>query len=295
MTRCAKCGKNFDEEMYCHICPKCGFYNKQKEKYDVNQYYTSFDDDSMNKRFNMDDWQNASGGVKVSTQKEAQRAHEELHRRYEHTSATKAHEKHTMIFDREQPPQVKRKKPKLLSVCVILEILAIIITVIYCKFAYMQATQTAHTLSFESFSAQPGESFDVEGRSVCVNRVKQIDTSILTGVPEGEKLVAVFLDVANQDMGYQADSESGYIFDGKSYKEPLSAYKLDAILPSIGLDSDGLLAAYGYLHRDTEDGYFLFLVEEEASRLEFIVEEQTMKNHVLVVTKQITVPMELEE
>ena len=46
MARCMKCGKNFDEEMYCHICPKCGTYNRPKEKYEMKQYFTTNTDGS---------------------------------------------------------------------------------------------------------------------------------------------------------------------------------------------------------------------------------------------------------
>lgn len=313
MARCMKCGKNFDEEMYCHICPKCGTYNRPKEKYDINQYFTTNTDGSEKDIFS---------GEKYSTQKQAQETHEKLHRMYEHTSVREAHEKQSTayqetfferpkpskqdnypksevvgreIFEQEKKSAPKRKKPVFLIVCILIMAVTILCTVIYCKFAYFKASQTAMTLSFDTQEGQMGEAFELDGRQVCVDHLKQIDTSVISGFPTGEKLIAVYLDVDNQDMGWKTDSETIYIYDGTAYKEPVSTYKLDMTLPSLGLQESELLTSYGYLHSDVEDGYFLFFVDKEATRGEITFEEQEMRDHVRVITKRVTVPVVFEE
>lgn len=156
-------------------------------------------------------------------------------------------------------------------------------------------TQTAMTLSFDTQEGQMGEAFELDGRQVCVDHLEQIDTSVISGFPTGEKLIAVYLDVDNQDMGWKTDSETVYIYDGTAYKEPVSTYKLDMILPSLGLQESELLTSYGYLHSDVEDGYFLFFVDKEATRGDITFEEQEMRDHVRVITKRVTVPVVFEE
>ena len=85
--RCGRCGKNFDEEMHSGICPKCGHFNNRQTEYDVSKYFSAkFDDDG-----------------KTSTNAQAAKQHEQLHRMYDghdmHKSGNRQHEQLHKKYD----------------------------------------------------------------------------------------------------------------------------------------------------------------------------------------------------
>ena len=86
--RCARCGKNFDEEMYSGICPKCGHFNNRQKDYDVSKYFSATFDD----------------GGKVTTSAQASKQHEQLHRTYDssnmHKPGAGQHEKLHQMYDK---------------------------------------------------------------------------------------------------------------------------------------------------------------------------------------------------
>lgn len=86
--KCARCGKNFDGEMYSGICPKCGHFNNRQQEYDVSKYFSAkFEDDG-----------------KVSTSAQAAKQHEQLHRAYDssdmHKPGAGQHEKLHQMYDK---------------------------------------------------------------------------------------------------------------------------------------------------------------------------------------------------
>lgn len=91
--KCGRCRKNFDEEMYSGICPKCGYFNNRQTEYDVSKYISA--------KFDGDD--------KVSTNTQAAKQHAELHRMYDsqnmHRTGAGSHEKLHEMYDKYQMHQ----------------------------------------------------------------------------------------------------------------------------------------------------------------------------------------------
>ena len=95
--RCVRCGKNFDEEMYSGVCPKCGHFNNRRAEVDVSGYFSAkFDDD------------------KVSTDAQASAQHARLHEMYDDPNAHKAgagqHEKLHGMYDNSDPHRSRQSK-----------------------------------------------------------------------------------------------------------------------------------------------------------------------------------------
>lgn len=92
--KCGRCGKNFDEEMYSGICPKCGHFNNRQTEYDVSKYISAKFDDSG----------------KTSTSAQAAKQHEQLHRMYDNHDMHKAGDRqHKQLHEKYDSGNVHRK------------------------------------------------------------------------------------------------------------------------------------------------------------------------------------------
>lgn len=99
--RCRKCGKNFDEEMYSGICPKCGHFNNRQAEIDVSEYFSAKFEDEGN----------------VSADMQIEKQHAKLHDMYDTHSAHKtevgAHEKLHEMYDGGQKHATEGQHAKL--------------------------------------------------------------------------------------------------------------------------------------------------------------------------------------
>lgn len=294
--RCGRCGKNFDEEMYSGICPKCGHFNNRQKEYDVSGYFSA--------RFDGDD--------KVSTSAQAAKQHEQLHRMYDSQNMHKVNPYQTgqpgMQGNTYQTGQSgaygqakaygEKEKNIVTPICVVIAVLAIIITVVGCQLKRQSLEKAYYTLDFEKEEAQPGELFEIGTRLLIVDKVETVDTSDKVGMPEDEKLIAVSVELLPTEEGSSA-SGNVYVSDGSSYKMPLEDYTVKDILYdgdySMG---DDILSRYdfnGYVSADGKTGKLYFLIDKTAEEICVCFEEENEKSGLSVLDRRVSVSLQLKE
>lgn len=359
--RCGKCGKNFDEDMYSGICPKCGHFNNRQTEYDVNKYISARFDE----------------GDKISTSAQAAKQHEQLHRMYDsqnmHRAGAGSHEKLHEMYDaynmhrqaqgplsgnmpvqnyqpgvgmgRANPYQAKqpgmqgnlnqtgqaaygqggayqtgtygqgspyrsaggqtkayREKTKgvVMPICIAIAVLAIIGTVIGCRLKRQSLEETYHTLEFEQETVQPGELFELNGRLFVVGEAKVVDTSALDGMPTGEKLVAVSMEILPAEKGGSAGTSGAvYVWDGSSYKLALSDYVVEDVFYGGDCPEEKEIldrySFYSYIPSDGRKGECYFFVGEDAEEISISFEEGDERDELYVLERRVSVPLQLEE
>lgn len=359
--RCEKCGKNFDEKMYSGICPKCGYFNNRQADYDVSKYFSATFDE----------------GEKISTNAQAAKQHEQLHKMYDSSNMHKAgagsHEKLHEKYDKQnmhsqgqrplsgyqQTPVNKqsispgkpnpyqtsqpmvtgnkyqagqsgvygqnrtyqagqagtygqnkygkatayseeKKKNLVTPICIAIAVLAIAGTAVGCQLKKQSLKNIYDTLDFEKETVQAGESFEINERRFVVERAKVVDTSALSGMPEGEKLVAVSVEILPTEVR-GSDNTSGdvYVSDGSSYKMPLERYTVTDILYdgdySMGDDILSEYSFYGYISADGKNGECYFFVDDDAEEITISFEEGSKKEGIYVLHRRVSVSLQLEE
>ena len=324
--RCGRCGKNFDEEMYSGICPKCGHFNNRQAEIDVSQYFSARFDD---------------GGGKVSTSAQAAKQHEKLHEMYDKYNMHRpgAKQSGTVNYpqvNRPAPPNPyqrnvtqrniaqaklyeKEKERNIVTpICVILAVFAIVATIIVCNLKKREIEEIYRTVDFEQETAEAGQVFEVNGRLLMVDRAEVVDTSLMSGIPEGEKLVAVTVEILPSeewDSGW-AD-HLVYLSDGSTCIQCLDSYALESIVsleefPVAGDPYDimekiydmrqsmveDILTGSDYLNYDYGEGKtgtFYFLTEEEVGNVTISFDQEGTKNGVSVLEKRVSVPLVLGE
>lgn len=337
--RCGRCGKNFDEEMYSGICPKCGHFNNRQTEYDVSKYFSARFDESG----------------KVSTSEQAEKQHEQLHRTYDkynmhgqgakpgtqaakpnvqaakplsgyqqtsagrqglspgkanpyqtaQNMAPKAHQTgNNGAYGQNRYGKAngygKEKKNIVTPICIVIAVLAIAVTAAGCQLKKQSLLETCYTVEFEQETAQAGEIFEMNERLLVVDEAKVVDISALEGMPKGEKLVAVTMEILPvEEAVREYDTGDVYVSDGSSYKMPLDDYVVrDTFYDGDYSVEDEILSKYsfyGYIPKDGECGDCYFFVDENAEEIVLSFEERSKKNGLYVLRRRVSVPLQLEE
>ncbi|MBD5550662.1 MAG: hypothetical protein HDQ96_05715 [Lachnospiraceae bacterium] len=356
--RCGRCGKNFDEEMYSGVCPKCGHFNNRQTEYDVNKYISAKFED----------------GAKTSTSAQAAKQHVELHKMYDsqnmHKAGAGSHEQLHKAYDKNNghgqtapasgyqagrplgkpnpyqsaavqgntyqagqtgsyqqgsyPKQAqygpnrtyqagkngsygqanaydeKKKKNIITPICIVIAILAVSVTVVCCYLKEQSMEETYSTLDFEQETAQPGELFEVYERLFIVDKARVVDTSALEGMPRGEKLVAVAIELLPADKSGDDDvSGEVYVSDGSSFKMSLDSYTMTEILYDGDYSMrDGIFSGYdfqGYISMAGRTGDLYFFVDENAEEITISFDEGNKKDGIYALQRRVSVSLQLEE
>lgn len=321
--KCIKCGKHFDEEMYSCICPKCGTYNRHAEKYNVNQYYSAnFGEDGKVST----DAQARAAHEELHRMYEGQnvgQAHS-VHRQTPPMPNVPrpVQQAPNIPWQKQQAPntpwgmqrgmqaawpvqQINRQPAKQMqaekrSVFVPVMLIIIVVTVLITVFVYKVMQQNAlkqmTTLDYETAEHAPGETFELEDREITVTAAGKIDTEVITGMPEGEKMIAVTLNVEElEGADWDAKSEVVYVNYPGNCRQPLAAYEIEDMLVVLGINYDRVLSAYNYLRRADGAGFFLFMVDEDVEEIELVLDEMEMEKGVLTVKTKHVIPLELAE
>lgn len=333
--RCGRCGKHFDEEMYCGICPKCGYFNNRQAEYDVSKYFSAKFDD----------------GGKVSTGAQAAKQHEKLHEMYDKHNMHKPQAAQSRTYQAgaaqgrvgnypqaarpampnpyqqsvrqgnagQAKPYGKEKEKNIVTpVCVIIAVAAIVVTVAACSLKKREIAGIYQTVEFEQETAEAGQIFEVNGRLLVAEKAEVVDTSLMSGIAEEEKLVAVTVKIlpAEEWDGAWAD-HIVYLSDGRTCRQCLDSYALDSLV-SLDEFPDGedpyaimeelydmreamekdILTEYnclGYDSLEGKTGKFYFLTGREAENVTISFDQEGTKSGVSVLEKRVGVPLVLEE
>ena len=318
--RCGRCGKHFDEEMYSGICPKCGHFNNRQAEYDVSKYFSAKFDD----------------GGKTSTGVQAAKQHEKLHEMYDKYNMHRpvARQAGTGNYHQANRPaqpnpyqrNVTQTKPRekererniVTPICAILAVFAIAVTVIAGNLKKREIEEIYRTVDFEQETAEAGQVFEVNGRLLLVEGAEVVDTSMMSGIAEAEKLVAVTVEILpseewDSDWAYH----TVYLSDGSACRQCLDSYALESIVsldefPASGDPYDimekiydmrqsmveDILTGSDYLNYDYGEGKtgtFYFLIDKGAGNVTISFDQEGTKNGVSILEKRVSVPLVLGE
>lgn len=311
--RCGRCGKNFDEEMYSRICPKCGFFQNKRAEVDVSQYFSArFEDDK-----------------KTSTAAQAARQHDRLHEMYDKYNMHKPMARQGQggfpgqkNYGQAKLYKEKKKRNFFVPVFAAIMVLAVAGTAALCNVKKQWVMEKYQTLDYERQTAGVGELFEINGRLLMVKGAKAMQ---MNGAPTGEKLVAVSVEILPADgESRYLTSDTVYVFDGVSCKEYLDSYVvsedifggeyfvesnltedygteediLDGLYSMQELMETEILTGYNYLDYGSEDGKtgdFYFLVNEAADEITISFDETNEENDISILQKRVSVPLQLGE
>lgn len=337
--RCGRCGKHFDGEMYSGICPKCGHFNNRQTEYDVSEYFSAKFDD----------------GGKTSTGAQAAKQHEKLHEMYDNYNMHRPGAKQGGTGNYPQANRLAQPNPyqqnvpqgnavrpvqsgtyrqggygqgKLYEkerernivtpICVILAVFAIVATVIAGNLKKREIEEIYRTVDFEQETAEAGQVFEVNGRLLMVDKAEVVDTSLMSGIPEAEKLVAVTVEIfPSEEWNSGWAYHTVYLSDGNVCRQCLDSYALESIVsldefPASGDPYDimeklydmresmveDILTESDYLNYDYGEGRtgtFYFLADKGAGNVTISFDQEGTKNGVSVLEKRVSIPLVLGE
>lgn len=194
----------------------------------------------------------------------------------------------------------EKKKNFVTPLCIVIAVLAIAGTAAACQSKKQSLEKLYYTVEFEQETVQAGEPFEMNGRLIAAEKVKEVDTSALEGMPQGEKLVAVTAEILPAEAESDDNaSASIYVWDGSSYKKPLNDY----VILDLFYDGDYSAKAdilseysfYGYISADGKRGDCYFFVDEDAEELTISFEEGSKKDGIYVLNRRVSIPLLLEE
>lgn len=356
--KCIRCGKHFDEEMYNGICPKCGYFHSRQTEYDVSKYFSAKFGDEVK---TSTDAQAAKQHAELHRMYDRQNMHQPQAKQAAPRQAQAANPYQraagpgnpyqagragswqpgnnkgggTGAHQQGNDPQHRygqartdggvKEKNIVLPICVVIAVLAAIMTVVACNIKRISLTESYSTLDYEQEYAGAGEVFEINGRMLIVEKAEVVDTSVLDDIPahipRGEKLIAVTVGIL-QTEEWDRSWTSGmvYLSDGYTCNQYMDSYTLGDILikESSGGESsyyvaddileelyalnedagEEILTGYNYLDYSSVEGKtgkFYFLTGKDAEEVTISFDQAKEKNGVSILEKRVSVPLVLEE
>lgn len=187
-----------------------------------------------------------------------------------------------------------KEKNIVTPICIVIAVLAILVSVLGVQIKKNNLSETYNTLDYEQQYAGVGELFEINDRLLMVEKAEVIDTSGLDGMPVGEKLVAVTVEILPTD-DWKRDDMSGtvYVSDGYHCKQYLDSYVVNGFL-----GAQDVLTGYDYLSYFSAEemtGRFYFFVDEDAGEITISFDEDKEEDTVFVLQKRVSVSLLLKE
>lgn len=194
----------------------------------------------------------------------------------------------------------EKRKNIVTPICIVVAVLAIAVTVIACQLKRQKLEDIYFTLEFEKETAQAGELFELSERLLIVDKARVVDTSGLEGLPKGEKLVAVGVEILPaEEQGSDDTSGEVYVSDGTSYKTPLDQYTVVDLLYDGDYSREKEVLSqysfYGYIPEDGKKGECYFFVDEDAEEISISFDEEEEKDGLYVLQRRVSVALQIEE
>lgn len=302
--KCISCGKNFDEEKYYRICPKCGTYNNVKKATpDFSQGSRQTGGSCGNGQMGTSG-NNASGGQQDPFWQELhggnrgqeygqQSAGQQTYGQPNYDQQDIFHRTEQEMYQRRQGEKEKKPNRPLVISLIILVIIGIALFIISVVLVAGQdaAGSGAHAVLEEEITERPadlGESLLLEeesGMTVTVETVELIADADASGdFPEGKKLIGARLNCpgAEEMTRYAFDpSPLGMVYVGcdGTYTQALSGelfmdYPTHRQLVGDRENFDEWDIRYG----DPSRGYVYFFIPADANNGTLYLERQDISN-----------------
>lgn len=208
----------------------------------------------------------------------------------------------------------EKEKNIVTPVCAVIAVLAIVSTIAVCSLKKREIAEIYQTVDFEQETAEAGQIFEINGRLMMVEKAEVVDTSMMSGISEAEKLMAVTVEILpaeNWDGGW-AD-HIVYLSDGYTCRQCLDSYALGSIVTLDEFPDGGdpyaimeefydmrqameedILTGSDYLDYSSAEGKtgkFYFVTDKEAESVTISFDQEGTKNGVSVLEKRVSVPL----
>lgn len=179
-------------------------------------------------------------------------------------------------------------------ICLSFMVLAVVATAasfLYANFRLRKAKAIAENVSFketevlERFSFNENNTIYLEDQAYTI-----INADTVYGLPGGEKLIAVFVEVMSEE--YKKDSYAidefyiGYENNGRwEYKNNIRKETIFPYVTASGFNRNSLLENYGIGNGDNFSGYYFFMVPAHIEEITFNIEKRELKKGISVLTE----------
>lgn len=265
--RCLHCGKNFDEERYYGICPKCGaFHSKATPQEQHQQYHDQYD-----------------GG-------------------YRHKEELPAQGPFQPGFGADPGSvKIRERKEKSGNVFLALSIVIFVLVLIagtFFSIAYgeRQKEEFRQAILESEVSREehdPEERFQFQDITLAVTEARTLaHEADLPFLPPDKKLVAVKIEGESDGEWKDGNKLSGvYIRCGDFFYEQISGYEFEDYAETYGTP---VFDSYALCKDSRADGWLAFLVDEDAREFALCLEDRVDKDLAFLETIH-SVPLRLEE
>lgn len=194
----------------------------------------------------------------------------------------------------EEAVQIEKKIPIHTIICLSFMVLAVVATAasfLYANFRLRKAKSIAENVSFketevlERFSFNENNTIYLEDQAYTI-----IDADTVYGLPRGEKLIAVFVEVMSEE--YKKDSYAidefyiGYENHGRwEYKNNITKETVFPYVTASGFNRNSILVNYGIGNGDNFSGYYFFMVPAHIEEITFNIEKRELKKGISVLTE----------
>lgn len=297
--KCSKCGKRFDLDVYSGICPKCGAYNGvHAEGSDISQYLSSgYSGEEAHRQLHK-----AYGDTGHDPD-----AHRKLHDTYDRSYGD-AHPVYAGQTDGKLHPAgsavktARQKKSGYAAVIVLCFLLVLVPAItVYCyQQMKKEIIQERMNVEISQVTAENGNTIVFEQEpfvyplTVSVAGQERIEPDEFA--EEGKVLLVVKVSAASESYNRDAWIENvflGYRYGGNDcYQKPMDFYSMSEINSwPFGLADSELLSpySYGFGNGEREEGYWFFVIPQDAENPELIFETATGEG---IVFSQGTISLE---
>lgn len=194
----------------------------------------------------------------------------------------------------EETVPIEKKIPIHTIICLSFMVLAVVATAasfLYANLRLRKAKSIAENVSFketevlERFSFNENNTIYLEDQAYTI-----IDADTVYGLPRGEKLIAVFVEVMSEE--YKKDSYAidefyiGYENHGRwEYKNNITKETVFPYVTASGFNRNSLLENYGIGNGGNFSGYYFFMVPAHIEEITFNLEKREIKNGISVLTE----------
>lgn len=165
---------------------------------------------------------------------------------------------------------------RVVIVCVAVILIAVFFTVFYIGYTRSTMEKKIKELDFNTYTYQSEELLEINDCMVMISDAFLVYDSTEVWMPEGRKLIGIYIEASstNDTYEYGAGIRQPYLeYDGH-YVSPMTDQKLRDILIKENMDEEQMLDSYTIGDYGSDAGYYFFLVDEDATEFQFVIEER---------------------
>lgn len=181
--------------------------------------------------------------------------------------------------------------------CAAVVTVAILFSVVYVQTTRKMMEQKIKELNYTTQTYQSKELLTINDCDVIVSDAYIIYDSTEVWMPSDKMLIGIYVEAtASEEYVYDAGIQDPYLKYGDGhYTYPITDSKLESLLMKMGFKEEEFLPGYKIGDYGEDAGYYFFLVDEDAEKFAFVIEErESNKGRVEYLKARHLIELELE-